>query len=61
MADSPQTQARKMMVTLIREARDAGWARVKAECKPDMSVTIDASMADPEGGDDFLTEDLKMG
>jgi hypothetical protein len=61
MADSPQTIARKTITALIREARSAGWARVKCEIKPDLSVTIDASMADPEAADDFLNSDLRMG
>ena len=41
MADSPQTVARKMMAALIRGARSAGWARVKGEIKPNLSVTIE--------------------
>ncbi|MCF3595479.1 hypothetical protein LZG00_15915 [Rhodobacteraceae bacterium LMO-12] len=58
---NPETVARKTMAALLREARAAGWARVKGEIKPDMSVTIDASMGDPDGGDDFLNSDLRMG
>jgi len=61
MADSPQTIARKTMTALIREARLAGWARVKAEIKPDLSVTIDASMVDSDAADDFMNSDLRMG
>lgn len=58
---SPQTVARQTMAALIREARGAGWVRVKGEIKPDGSLTVDAGMVDPEGGDDFLTGDLRMG
>ena len=58
---SPQTQARQTMAALIREARAAGWARVKGEIKPDGSVTVDAGMVDPDTADDFLTSDLRMG
>jgi len=59
--DSPQTVARKTMAALIREARAAGWARVKGEIKPDGSVTVDAGMVDPDTGGDFLNGDLRMG
>lgn len=49
------------MAALIREARAAGWARVKGEIKPDGSVTVDAGMVDPGTADDFLSGDLRMG
>jgi hypothetical protein len=49
------------MAALIREARSAGWARVKGEIKPDGSVTVDAGMVDPDATDDFLASDLRMG
>lgn len=58
---SPHTIARQTMAALIREARAAGWARVKGEIKVDGSVTIDAAMADPDADDDFLSADLRMG
>jgi len=58
---SPQTIARQTMAALIREARSAGWARVKGEIKPDGSVTVDAGMVDPDAADDFLASDLRMG
>lgn len=61
MARCPATQARNIVAALMREAREAGWARAKFEIKPDGSVTIDAAMTDPEGGDDFLSGDLRMG
>lgn len=61
MASRSVTQARTTAATLIREARAAGWARARSEIKPDGSVTIDVSMAAPEGGDDFLNTDLRMG
>ena len=57
----PQTQARQNAVALIQAAREAGWARARFELKPDGTTVIDASMADPEGGDDFLNTDLRMG
>lgn len=58
---SPQTVARQTMAALIREARSAGWARVKGEIKPDGSVTVDAGMVDPDTADDFLASDLRIG
>jgi len=61
MARAPAIDARNTVAALIREAREAGWRRAKFEIKPDGSVTIDASMADPEGGDDFLGTDLRIG
>lgn len=61
MTDSPQTTAKKTVTALIREARAAGWVRARFEIKPDGSVTVDAGMVDPEGGDDFLNSDLGMG
>lgn len=61
MALSPVTQARNTVAALMREARAAGWARAKFEIRPDGSVTVDAGMTDPEGGDDFLGVDLRMG
>lgn len=60
MADNPQTIARKTMAGLIREARSAGWG-VLREAKPDLSMKIDASMADSDGNDDFSNTDLRMG
>ena len=57
----PQTQARQNAVALIQATREAGWARARFELKPDGTTVIDASMADPDGGDDFLTNDLRMG
>jgi len=61
MARAPAIDARNTVAALIREAREAGWRRAKFEIKPDGSVTIDAAMADPEGGDDFLGTDLRIG
>lgn len=61
MAAHPVTQARNTVAALIRETRAAGWARAKFEIRPDGSVTIDAGMTDPEGGDEFLNTDLRMG
>lgn len=58
---SPQAQARQTMAALLREARAAGWARVRGEIKPDGSVTVDAGMIDPDSDDDFLNSDLRMG
>ena len=58
---SPQTVARQTMSVLIREARAAGWARAKAEIKPDGSLTLDVGMVDPDTEDDFLTSDMRMG
>ncbi|NQV93679.1 MAG: hypothetical protein HQ482_00860 [Sphingomonadales bacterium] len=58
---SPQTIARKTMTALMREARLAGWARVKGEIKPDGSVTVDAGMNSTDYADDFLNSDLRMG
>lgn len=58
---SPQTVARQTMAALIREARAAGWVRVKGEIKPDGSVTVDAGMIEADTSDDFLTGDLRMG
>ena len=58
---NPQTIARQTMRALIREARAAGWARVKGEIKPDGSVTVDAGMMDTDVDDDFLNSDLRMG
>jgi len=57
----PQTQAKKNAVALIQAARDAGWRRAKFEIRPDGSVTVDAGMAEIEGGDEFLDSDLRMG
>lgn len=56
-----QTKAKQAVSTLLRDARDAGWSRAKFEMKPDGSVTVDAVMAEPDGGDDFLSTDLRMG
>lgn len=58
---SPQTIARQTATALMRETRLAGWARVKFEIKPDGSVTVDAGMVDPDGADDFLNAELRMG
>jgi hypothetical protein len=57
----PQTQARHNAVALIQAAREAGWARARFELKPDGTTVIDASMVDPDGGDNFLASDLRMG
>lgn len=57
----PQTQARQHAVALIQAAREAGWARARFELKPDGTTVIDASMVDPDGSDDFLASDLRMG
>ncbi len=58
---SSQTIAGRTMASLIREARSAGWARVKGEIKPDGSLILDAGMVDPDTEDDFLASDLRMG
>lgn len=62
MAREPraQTQAKQNAVALLQAAREAGWARARLELKPDGTTVIDASMADPEAGDDFLSSDLRM-
>lgn len=57
----PQTQARQNAVALIQAAREAGWVRARFELKPDGTTVIDASMVDPDGGDDVLASDLRMG
>jgi hypothetical protein len=57
---TPETNARNIAAALIREARTAGWARVQAKISTDYSVTIDASMVDPDDADDFLGDDLRM-
>lgn len=57
----PQTQARQNAVALIQAAREAGWARARCELKPDGTTVIEASMVDPDGNDDFLASDLRMG
>lgn len=57
----PQTQARQNAVVLIQAAREAGWVRARFELKPDGTTVIDASMLDADGGDDFLSGDLRMG
>ncbi|PTQ72728.1 hypothetical protein [Celeribacter persicus] len=57
----PQTQAKQNAVALLQAAREAGWARARFELKPDGTTVIDASMTDPDGGDDFLSGDLRMG
>lgn len=61
MADSPQITARKTYAALIREARLAGWARVRGEIRPDGSIYIDAVMIEENAADDFLSGNLKMG
>lgn len=61
MAISPHAKATNTARALIREARAAGWDRAKIEIKQDGSVIVDAGMADPEGADDFLNSDLRMG
>ncbi len=57
----PYTAARQAVSALLREARDAGWVRARFEIKPDGSVIVDAGMADPEAGGEFLSNDLRMG
>lgn len=62
MADlRPYTAAKQTVSSLLREAREAGWARARFEIKPDGSVTVDAGMAELEAVDDFLNGDLRMG
>ncbi|WP_299842156.1 hypothetical protein [uncultured Roseovarius sp.] len=58
---NPQTAAKNTAAALLREAREAGWLRAKFEIRPDGSVSVDAGMSEPEGGDDFLSSDLRMG
>ncbi len=58
---STQSIAKQTVVALIRETRQAGWARAKFEIKPDGSVTVNAGMSEHDGGDDFLSDDLRMG
>ena len=60
-APRPTTQAKSTVAALLRDARAAGWMRARIEIKPDGSITVDAGMTDPEGGDDFLNSDLRMG
>lgn len=57
----PSTQAKSTVAALLRDARAAGWMRARFEIKPDGSITLDAGMTDPEGGDDFTSGDLRMG
>lgn len=56
-----QTKAKQAVSSLLRDAREAGWNRARFELKPDGSVTVDAGMDIPSGGDDFLVSDLRMG
>jgi len=56
-----QTKAKQTVASLLRDARDAGWKRAKFELKPDGSVTVDAAMAEEDGGDDFLNCNLRIG
>ncbi len=49
------------MAALLREAREAGWARAKFEMSPDGRVTVDVGMTDRDDDDDFLNSDLRMG
>lgn len=58
---SPQAQAKAIAAALMREARAAGWTRARFELRPDGSVTVDATMAEPETRDDFLNAELRMG
>ncbi|OSP55499.1 hypothetical protein BV911_07630 [Pseudoruegeria sp. SK021] len=58
---SSQASAKNLAMTLLREARAAGWARAKLEVRPDGSVTVDAGMTDLNGDDDFMSRDLRMG
>lgn len=57
---SPQTVARQNAIALIQATREAGWARVRFEIKLDGTTVVDASMADPEAGDEFLSAELRM-
>lgn len=58
---SPQSNARQTASVLLRDARTAGWLRVKCEIKPDGSVMMEVGMNNPESDDDFLENDLRMG
>lgn len=58
---SPHSVQRKTAATLLAAARNAGWARVTFNLRPDGSVTIDAGMVDDETRDDFDSANLKMG
>ncbi|RAP40203.1 hypothetical protein BYZ73_16170 [Rhodovulum viride] len=58
---SPQAVARQTMAALLREARAAGWIRVRGEIRPDGSMTVDAGMIEADTSDDFLEGDLRMG
>lgn len=60
-APRPITQAKTTVAALLHAAREAGWKRAGFEIKPDGSIILDASMTDPEGGDDFTNTDLRMG
>jgi len=61
MAHSPQVHAQRLVSALVREARQAGWARAKFEIKPDGSVLVDTAMTDQDQTDDFTNSKLRMG
>lgn len=61
MAVRPVTQAKNTAAALLRVAREAGWARAEFEIKPDGSVTVGVGMTNPEGSDDFMNAELRMG
>lgn len=58
---SLQTKAKNTATALVREARSAGWERVKLEIRPDGCVTVDAGMEEIDGQDDFSNCEMKMG
>lgn len=58
---NPQTNARNTMAALLLAARDAGWARITGEIRPDGSVTVDAGMDKPQKDEDFFDSNLRMG
>lgn len=60
-APRPTTQAKNTVAALLRDARDAGWARARFVIHADGSITVDAGMTDQDGGDDFTNTDLRMG
>lgn len=58
---NPQTNARNTMAALLLAARDAGWARITGEIRPDGSITVDAEMDKFHKDENFFESNLRMG
>ncbi len=58
---SPHTFAKNAAKELVREAKSAGWERVKLEIKPDGCLTLNAGMEEIDGQDDFFDCEMRMG